>query len=152
MIGPTTPSLQKLQWKYIVDTGTKEVAPTGFEIDRSDQFFCSTAGKGDGGYQFFWGSGWPIMLLGRGVGFLKSSATGSNFFAINGCFDPILARGLSPIPPPSRTGGMATPVLCWRGVPLLSSYRISHSTKRRIFTFLAIDLTFLQFSSVDFHS
>jgi len=70
----TSCSRQNLQWKTRSRHWKKEIAPTDFEIDRSDQFFCGVRWRGWGVTSFFGGGGHLPSL------FPGCPATLANFF------------------------------------------------------------------------
>lgn len=127
----TTTSRLKLQWKHTLwywnrighpDRSLRSIDPTSFFV------VCKVVGGGD---QFFWRAGWQIIMMGRGGQFFKNFPGKRYFFT--GGFAPIFAMGRPPIPPPSRTGGTAAPVLCWRGVPFRGVYRINYPATCNIY-------------------
>jgi len=65
MIGPTIQSRLKPRWKRTLWHWKKEVAPTDFKIDRSDQFFFGAGCGGGGATNFFGGRGWGSIFFGN---------------------------------------------------------------------------------------
>jgi hypothetical protein len=53
MIGPTTPSLLKLQWKYMTELEQKRSPRPILKSIGPINFFATPRVGGEGGYQFF---------------------------------------------------------------------------------------------------